>query len=43
MPNWNYKIMTLIHLMYGPEGKSYFCFPESPDRETSGLEGKKTN
>ena len=20
-----------IHLMYGPEGNSYFCFPESPD------------
>ena len=20
-----------IHLMYAPEGKSYFCFPESPD------------
>ena len=36
--------------MYGPEGNSYFCFPESPEvlmfletksRETSELEGKQ--
>ena len=37
----------IIHLMYGPEGNSQFCFPESPDvsetklRETSGLKGKQ--
>ena len=23
--------MNIIHLMYGPEGNSYCCFPESPD------------
>ena len=25
------KIKDNIHLMYGPEGNSKFCFPESPD------------
>ena len=23
--------LNIIHLMYGPEGNSQFCFPESPD------------
>ena len=25
--------------MYGPEGKSYFCFPESPDVFRDEVEG----
>ena len=31
-----------IRLMYGPEGNSLFCFPESPDvSRDEGLEGKQ--
>ena len=26
-----YSSVHTIHLMYGPEGNSLFCFPESPD------------
>ena len=28
-----------IHLMYGPEGNSEFCFPESPDVSRDEVEG----
>ena len=27
------------HLMYGPEGNSWFCFPESPDVSRDEVEG----
>ena len=27
----NTRLGYIIHLMYGPEGNSKFCFPESPD------------
>ena len=29
----------IIHLMYGPEGNSLFCFPESPDVSRDEVEG----
>ena len=29
----------IIHLMYGPEGNSSFCFPESPDVSRDEVEG----
>ena len=35
---WNMFRLQNIHLMYGPEGNSLFCFPESPDE---GLEGRQ--
>ena len=28
-----------IHLMYGPKGNSYFCFPESPEVSRDEIEG----
>ena len=28
-----------IHLMYGPEGNSEFCFPESPNVSRDEVEG----
>ena len=28
--------------MYGPEGKGYFCFPESPDVSRDEVEGNIT-
>ena len=30
---------NIIHLMYGPEGNSQFCFPESPDVTREEVEG----
>ena len=37
--------MNSIHLIDGPSGNSYFCFPESPGilRERIGLEENETN
>ena len=34
---WSAKL--IIHLMYGPEGNSWFCFPESPDVSRDEVEG----
>ena len=28
-------LLNNIHLMYGPGGNSWFCFPESPDESPS--------
>ena len=37
-----YRLVTWwynIHLMYGPDGNSQFCFPESPDVSREEVEG----
>ena len=34
VPRW-----IIVHLMYGPEGNSQFCFPESPDVSRDEVEG----
>ena len=33
------SIHDIIHLMYGPEGNSLFCFPESLDVSRDEVEG----
>ena len=46
---WDFSPYTTrfdtIHLMYGQEGNSYFCFPESPDRRGKHQDSRenKTN
>ena len=33
------RLVNNIHLMYGPEGNSWFCFPESPHVSRDEVEG----
>ena len=39
-PNYTSRFLTpIIHLMYGPEGNSYLCFPEGPNVSRDEGEG----
>ena len=39
----NTRLGFIIHLMYGPEENSKFCFPESPNVSRNEVVENKTN